>query len=305
MEDFPERIGYACLCTVLRKRKPTVFCSRTARISTIKDKGIEYLKELGRKNVTDLLEMIEWNEEHNIKFMRMSSDMFPFASHELYGYSLEYADNELKNVGELAKRLNHRLTAHPCQANNLGSPTPSVIQSTILDLTYHAEMMDRMNLPADSVMIIHLGGKYNSKEATLKRWAENFTMLPNNVQKRLVLENDEICYNTEELLSLCEKLDIPLVFDWHHHRLNPGTIPLAQLLERVAAIWKKRGIRQKMHYSESRPEVTEEMSMTKRRAHSEYVNDIPMCGKNVDLMIEAKMKEQAVLDIYKKYNIKH
>jgi hypothetical protein len=64
---FHGRLGYACLNTVLRGRKPaefSQFCSRTCRIDTIKEKGVEWAKELGRQNVKDLLHLIEWNEQN-------------------------------------------------------------------------------------------------------------------------------------------------------------------------------------------------------------------------------------------------
>jgi len=300
IKDFPSRLGYACLNTVLRKEKPSVFCSRTARISTIKEKGIDYVKELGRQNILDMEKMILWNEKHGIRFMRMSSDMFPFASHDVYGYSVAYAKDELKKIGVLAKKLGHRLTTHPGQTNNLGSPTEKVVLATRRDLAYHAEMLDLMGLDADSVMIIHMGGTYGNKEETIARFEKEFLLLPENVRNRLVLENDEICYNTEEILPICEKLKIPLVFDWHHHSINPGTIPLDVLLQRIKAIWITRGIKQKMHYSESRPNA---VSVMERRAHSDYVEVVPMCGNDVDLMIEAKMKEAAVLRIMEKYGL--
>ena len=277
-----------------------MFCSRTARISTIVQKGLDHVKELGRQNVTDMLTLIEWNKNNNISFMRMSSDMFPFASHDVYGYSLNYCKPELEAVGNLAKKYNHRLTTHPGQTNNLGSPTAKVISATVRDLTYHAEMLDLMGLNQDSVMIIHMGGVYNDKIETIKRWEDNFMTLDKHVRDRIVLENDEICYNTEEILPTCEKLLIPLVFDWHHHSINPGNSTLEELLQRIAAIWKKRGIRQKMHYSESRPGA---VTIMERRAHSDYVEQVPMCGGDVDLMIEAKMKEQSVLRLYQKYGI--
>lgn len=299
-ENFPYRIGYACLNTELRTGKPTIFCSRTARISTIKEKGQEYVKSLGILNILDMEPLIRWNESKGIRFMRMSSDMFPFASHDVYGYSLDYAKDELKRIGHLAKTLGHRLTTHPGQTNNLGSPTKKVVESTIRDLSYHAEMMDLMELDENSVMIIHMGGVYGDKAETIKRFEDTFMKLPENVRKRIVVENDEICYNTEEILPTCEKLSIPLVFDWHHHNINPGTKDMKELLERVASTWSSRGIRQKMHYSESRPNAK---TIMERRAHSDYVEDIPMCGSDVDLMIEAKMKEKAVLFIMKKYNI--
>jgi UV DNA damage endonuclease len=129
-DKYPSRIGYACLNTILRVQKPPIFCSRTARISTIKEKGIDYLKELGKNNIQDLEKIILWNEQNGIQFMRMSSDMFPFASHAIYGYSLDYCKDELKRIGDLAKSLNHRLTTHPGQTNNLGSPTHTVVDAT-------------------------------------------------------------------------------------------------------------------------------------------------------------------------------
>lgn len=97
--SFKGRLGYACLNTVLRVLKPEpVFCSRTLRIDTIlkPDHGMDYCKQLGRKNAEDLSRLIQWNEENNIRFLRVSSEMFPFASHDEYGYSLDYAEKELK-----------------------------------------------------------------------------------------------------------------------------------------------------------------------------------------------------------------
>lgn len=63
-QGFQGRLGYACLNTILRKRKPPVFCSRTCRIDTIKKNGMDFLKELGRTNITDLATLIQWNEDN-------------------------------------------------------------------------------------------------------------------------------------------------------------------------------------------------------------------------------------------------
>ena len=91
------RLGYACLNTVLRALKPDpTFCSRTCRLDTIRKNGLDYAKELGRQNARDLSKLIQWNEENKIQFLRVSSEMFPFASHAEWGYELEYAKEELK-----------------------------------------------------------------------------------------------------------------------------------------------------------------------------------------------------------------
>ncbi|KAJ3993501.1 UV-endonuclease UvdE-domain-containing protein [Lentinula boryana] len=111
--NFRGRLGYACLNTILRNKKPAseaVFCSRTCRIDTIKKNGMDWVKDLGRKNVQDLITMIQWNEDNKIRFLRLSSEMFPFASHSIYGYSLEYCAPLLTEAGALAKKYGHRLT---------------------------------------------------------------------------------------------------------------------------------------------------------------------------------------------------
>ncbi|KAJ3322252.1 hypothetical protein HDU93_003135, partial [Gonapodya sp. JEL0774] len=147
---FRGRLGYACLNTTLREQKPSIYMSRTCTLNTIKTKGIEIAKERGLQNVRDIIPMLEWNEKHGIRFMRLSSDLFPFASHQECGYSIDYASEELARVGERATALGHRLTAHPGHYTQLASPKPDVIVKAVLDLKMHADIMDRMGLDPDS-----------------------------------------------------------------------------------------------------------------------------------------------------------
>lgn len=70
----------------------------------------------------------------SIRFMRMSSDMFPFASHATHGYDLSYCDAELKAVGDLAKKYGHRLTAHPGQYTQIASPKENVVEASVKEL---------------------------------------------------------------------------------------------------------------------------------------------------------------------------
>lgn len=268
----------------------------------MEEQGPEYIKELGRLNARDMIPMILWNEENGIKFMRLSSEVFPFASHEKYGYSLEYAEKELRAAGDLAKKLGHRLTMHPGQFTQLGSNRPEVIEASFRDLKSHCEMLDRMGMGRDSVMIIHGGGTFGDREATLERIRENYKRLPQNVKDRLVLENDEMAYSTEELLPLCKELDIPLVFDFHHDLLRPSARPPSELLPEIQAIWHKKGIRPKYHLSEPRPGSS---NLRERRAHSDRCGFLPPdLPADAHLMIEAKDKEQAVLELHRIYNLR-
>ncbi|WWC73666.1 UV damage endonuclease UvdE [Kwoniella pini CBS 10737] len=300
---FRGRLGYACLNTVLRGEKPdSIFCSRTCRIASIEEEGMELPKGLALMNVRDLKTMIQWNEDNKIRFMRLSSEMFPFASHAKYGYDLSFADEGLKEAGELAKKYGHRLTMHPGQFTQLGSPKPNVIEASVRELDYQCEILDRMGVGKEGVMIIHMGGVFGDKESTLARFKENFTTkLSDNVKQRLVLENDEICYNVDDLFPISEELDIPLIFDYHHDWINPSSEPPAVLIPRIAKIWEKRGIPMKQHLSEPRPGAE---SVMEKRAHADRCKSLPdALPDDVDLMIEAKDKEQAVFELYRIYGL--
>ncbi|KAI0943504.1 hypothetical protein AcW1_002653 [Taiwanofungus camphoratus] len=303
--NFKGRLGYACLNTILRARKPaseSVFCSRTCRLDTIRKNGLDFAKELGRQNCKDLLTIIQWNEDNRVRFFRLSSEMFPFASHGTYGYSLEYAAEELKAAGDLAKRYGHRLTSHPGQFTQLASPKDDVVTASVRELDYHCQLMRYMGLDQDSVIIIHMGGVYGNKPGTLERFRENYrTRLTDEMRARLVLENDEICYSADDLLPVCEELGVPLVFDYHHDWINPSMHPLPELLPRIAATWTQKGIRPKQHLSSPRPGAE---SVMEKRAHADRCHELPVdLPEDMDLMIEAKDKEQAVFHLYRIYDL--
>lgn len=80
--------------------------------------------------------------------MRLSSEMFPFASHPEYGYKLRpFASEALAEAGKVIAELGHRVTTHPGQFTQLGSPRAPVIQNAIRDLDYHHEMLSLLKLP--------------------------------------------------------------------------------------------------------------------------------------------------------------
>jgi UV DNA damage endonuclease len=142
------RLGYACLCTYLRYANPPVFSSRTCRIASILEhrhplqnpsepfhatknrpdrnqpadiaRGQAYVEALGLANARDIVKMLRWNDRYGIKFLRLSSEMFPFASHEIYGYKLApFVSEVLAEAGRVAAELGHRLTMHPGQVRGL------------------------------------------------------------------------------------------------------------------------------------------------------------------------------------------
>ena len=297
------RLGYACLNMELREQTPSVFTSRTLRLATLKTKGLDYVKELAVQNVKDLLTVLEWNVANDIYFMRLSSEMFSFASHLEHGYSLDFADDLLKKVGDFAKKHGVRLTTHPGQYNVLNSPSEKIIQNTISDLNMNCDVLDRMGMGVDSVMIIHGGGQYGDKENALKRLKENILRLPENTRNRLVLENCEMSFCIEDLLPISEELGVPLVIDTHHNAIYPSSEPIEFYFDRVFKVWFDRGIKPKVHVSNSVPGILETDNKTMRRKHSDYIQflhkPLYLIKFPIDIMLECKMKERALLKFRK------
>jgi UV DNA damage endonuclease len=308
------RLGLCCINTDLRDKKPSVFSSRTIRLATLETKGLEYLQGLVIQNIKDTIEILKENVNLGIHVFRISSEIFPHITNEKCGgYSIDFAIDYLKLLGNAAKKYNQRITAHPGQYNVLGSPREDVVNNTVKYLNFQAEMFDIMEMNQDSVMVIHGGGLYGNKEKTIERWVENFNLLSKSAQKRLVLENCEKCFNVQDCLDISyavkEKygFHVPVVVDSHHYDcynlLHPEETPnnMDLLMPCVIETWDQRDIRMKVHISEQ--------GSGKIGHHSDYIYTIPEYFLNIykdyenpfDIMVEAKAKEKAVLVLHKRY----
>ncbi len=302
------QLGLCCINTVLRARKPTIYCSRTCRLDTYNKKGSGYAKELSVLNISDIPKLVDWNIQNNIYVLRLSSDMFPHSVNpRCDGYTLDYCNDQLVEIGQYCRDRNVRITFHPGQFNVIGSPTDLVFQNTLIELERHCDILDRMDCDQNSVMVIHGGGVYGDKEKTINRWCENFMRLPERVRNRLVLENCEKNFNIKDCLRVSKIVNIPVVFDTHHFEcyklLHPEEVfkePRMYMLP-VLTTWRKRGIKPKFHVSEQ--------GIGRVGKHSDYIETIPdylleipkKYQTKIDIMIEAKMKEQAILRLHEKY----
>ncbi len=295
------KIGYACINMTLGSQKPKITTNRGMVRKTFDQKGIKYVSELALKNILDLIEVIKWNYNNNIHFYRMSSDMFPWMSEyefvDLPDY--ERIKNLLSDLGILAEKYNQRLTFHPGPFNVLCSPNEEVVKRTINDLNKHSQIMDMIGLSATpyNKINIHIGGVYGDKQSAMERWVENFHLLSDNTKNRLTIENDDktSAYTVADLMYINEKTGIPIVFDYHHHSCHPDGMSHEEALIMAISTWPK-DITPIVHISEPRDEKN-------FRAHHDYVlNEVNTYGYNVDIMMEAKAKELAVLEYSKKYN---
>lgn len=285
------------------KKKPSIFCGRTC---IRKNFTIELAKEKGLQNIKDIKTLIEWNRDNGIRCLRIGSDLLPhFTDLEVKKYDMDFAIPDLKVAGDLANSLGHRIVMHPGQYNNVGSPHEKVFESTISDLSYHADILDGMGIDSNGVLIVHGGGTYNDKEATTRRWIEQFDDLPKKVKGRLVLENCERQYNTRDCLEIARECKIPMIFDFHHYECwnilhkEEEQESIKDLAPEIIESWGNRQIL--MHVSEQ--------GHGKTGHHSNYIEKIPDelfdmiedHGIHVDLEVEAKAKEKAINELYKGY----
>jgi UV DNA damage endonuclease len=267
---------------------------------TFDAKGIHYASQLTLLNVTDLLEIVKWNEKNNVKFFRMSSEMFPWASH--YNIDdmpdIEKISEKLKEVGDFAKKHNHRLTYHPGPFNKLASPKDNVVKNTITDLEIHGKVMDLIGLPRNhwAKINIHVGAAYGDKPTALATFNKNVEKLSPAVRTRLTVENDDksSLYSTSELYEgVYKQTGIPIVFDYHHHKFCTGGLSEQDALELALSTWGNTI--PVVHYSESAREEQKNPKL-KEQKHSNYIyNNINNYNNNLHIMVEAKAKELAVM----------
>ena len=294
------RMGYACINMELSNQKPKIYTGRSMIKRTFKAKGIKYASELGLQNTKDLFEIIKWNNENGFDFFRITSNLFPWCSEYELSDMPDYKEicDVLSDVGKYVDNNRMRITSHPGPFNVLTSPHPHVVDNCIKDLSIHGEVFDLMNLsrtPYNKINI-HIGGAYGDKKSAMERFCKNFERLPNSVKSRLTVENDDkaTMYSVVDLYEGVYKvIGIPIVFDYHHHKFCTGGLSEEDALEVAISTWGD--IIPVVHYSESRSKEYEDDKI-RPQAHSDYVYDyINTYNNEVDIMVEAKAKELAVL----------
>lgn len=204
--------------------------------------------------------IFDYLAKHKLDFYRFSSDLAPYATHpdmpQFHGMVAE-SDAELKAIGRRARELDIRVSFHPSQYVLLNSPDPELTRKSTWDLSSQAEILDRMEAGPEAVLVTHVGGVYDDREAARARWIKGYEQCPEHVRRRLVLENDDIRFSAADVLWIHERCGVPLVFDYQHFWcLNPERLEMRPTLERFVASWAE-GVRPKIHFSSPRTEMRE------------------------------------------------
>ena len=302
------KLGYACINMKLsypqkyggkeRGVKP-ITTGRGMIKRTFETKGVDYASEITLANVKDLNGVMTWNVLNGYNFYRMTSGLAPWKSEYEWSDMKDLKEIKLwlRSAGTMANTHGVRVTSHPGPFNVLVSPNEDVVQNTFQDLKMHAEVFDFMGLSRThyNKINIHCNGVYGDKQSAMDRFCKNFERLPESVQSRLTVENDDKAsmYSVKDLMYLHERIGIPIVFDYHHHKFCTGGLSEQEALELAISTWPD-DITPVVHYSESRSEEQLDESI-KPQAHSDLIKELPNTyGNNVDIMVEAKHKELAI-----------
>ena len=294
-------LGYACINMSLGKNVTT---NRSMVKRTFNQKGLDYVSELALANAKDVLKILVWNKNNNIKFFRLSSALVPWGDGLDLTTLKDYDEISiaLRRAGDYAKANGIRITSHPGPFVVLTSPKENVVEAAIKDLELHGKIFDLLGLsqtPYNKINI-HCNGVYGDKLSAMDRFCENYLRLSDSVKNRLTVENDDkaTMYNVKDLMYIHNKINIPIVFDYHHHTFNTGDLTEEEALKLAITTWGD--ITPVVHYSESKA-LHEENSKIKPQAHSDYINSLPNTYElDVDIMVEAKAKELAILPFIKK-----
>ena len=281
------RLGYPCSNLTVGSR-----ASRTFRLASYSP---DRLLETVQLNLEALLGMLEWNLEHDIRYFRISSGTVPFASHPVMDvdWHRHFAD-QLMAIGYFITRNGMRINVHPGQYTLLNSPKPDVVERSIAELVYHAELLDLMGIDDTNKIQIHTGGVYGEKEQATQRFIGQYARLPDRVRARLVIENDERQYSLRDNLVIHEACGIPLLFDTFHHSIFNNGESLPEAFDLFMPTWKGHGTPM-MDYSSQHGE-RQTGAHTMSIDLDDFAKVIDDLGdRDADIMLEIKDKEQSVL----------
>ena len=292
------RLGLCCIF----KNEPIRFRATTAKYLLRFDRSEQLAKLSGLclLNSQNLIAALHYSHSHKFGAFRILSPLLPRFTHPDVGYSLADLPDALQieqnfiRVKEFRDRHDIRLSFHPDQFIILSSPHKEVLEKSISELEYQAMLAEHIGA---EIINIHGGGAYGDKQSALKRFRKNFQQLSVSVQKRLSLENDDRIYTVKNLLPVCKDLQIPLMYDVHHHRCNPDGLTVEEATCLSLETWEKVGREPYFHISSPK----NGWSSSKPNPHADYIDpaDFPDCWKGFDLTVdvEAKAKELAVLKL--------
>lgn len=288
-------LGLVCITVSDAVRYKTVTRKRLLSIDVAEQERL--LRELYAENTKRLERAVSFCLENQINLYRISSEIYPFSDEPIgYAILLELSER-LAEIGKRALDNGLRLVFHPDQYVVLSSDSESVVANSIKILTMHSNIMDLLGQPRSewAAMTIH-GGKGDRAEKMIGVIRE----LPEGIRNRIVLENDEYAYSSDEILDICKRSGVPMIFDAHHHVVHEGLDSfehpsVADVFWAARETWAEPA-NQMVHISNGRTHFND-------RAHSDLIFTMPEVFRHAPwIEVEAKQKELAIAKIREEWH---
>ena len=286
------RLGYACISNVINiSSSCTTTLTYYKKLDTISKRN--KIDKIITKNLDNLEEIIKYNISNNIHFFRITAKLIPLM--DIVDIDLNIYKEKFIYIGKLIKDNNIRVSTHVDEYCVLNSINETVVLNSIKILNNLKLVMDMFNI--DYNIIMHIGSKANGIKESIKRFINNFNLLNVDLKSKIILENDDKCYNVYQTLKLCECINIPMCLDIHHHYCNKCTRDIEYYLDRIYKTYKD--CKPKMHFSTPK-------SKKEKRSHNDFINSkdfiyfINLLKKyniDTDIMLEAKGKDLALLKL--------
>lgn len=280
-------LGLVCITTTGEVRYKTV--TRKTLLALDKTAQAEKLRIIYAQNIEILRKGIEFCLARNIFLYRMTSGLFPFSDEAFGAEILEEFAPALAGIGKDATQKGIRLVLHPDQFVVLSSDSNEVIANSVKILKMHAKTMDLLRQPRSEWAAINIhGGKSNR----IDRLVGSIENLPEEIRSRITFENDEYAYSSKEILEVCRRAGVPMVFDAHHHicreSLEDYDHPsVAEAFWAARETWTNPE-NQMVHISNGRTQFGD-------RAHSDLISAMPAVFRFAPwIEVEAKYKEIAI-----------
>lgn len=288
------RLGYVALSKALDDVTTSSTITYTNYIN--KNYNASKLLEITKGNLEALNEIIKYNIKNNFHFYRLTSKLVPLATHNKVSFDyIAPLKDEYKKISKLINDNGIRVDTHPDQYAVLNSMDSKIVKNTVEILEYHYKIMDALGIK-DKIIIIHVGSSACGKKASITRFINNFNKLSDYIKKCIAVENDDKIYNIKDVLELCHKIKVPMVLDYHHFICNNEGENLKDYLNDIIETWNGRLA--KMHFSSPKSKLKKEF-----RSHNDYINSddfinfinlIKTQDKDIDIMLEAKAKDDAI-----------
>lgn len=301
------RLGYVAMSVEVQNSSPSqTITFKSFQQLDDREAAIGKLERVANSNLQNCLRLLRHNAAHDIRFFRLSSRLVPLATHEEladwnYLHGIQKSLNEL---GAYASEHHMRLDFHPDHFVVLNTPKKEVLVNSLRTLTYHLHLLRGMGMVPLHKCVLHVGGAYKDKWKALEQFISNWGLVPTDIQQMIMIENDDKSFTLLDCLSLCEKLGLPMVFDYHHHLANHEDPHWHHHWRRVVRTWHHSNAPIKMHISSPKSEK-------EFRHHSDYVDahmfldflkEVDGSVLQLDCMIEAKQKDHALFQLMRDLN---